>query len=338
MSTFVLQCPQCHATLTPPSKFARTTVCGYCGATVHIDPHAVSTRHFKEAFIRWNTPPKAAENAIWTIADTHWQVGPRVRGDDDVEVYLARRARWPGERALVEVARGPDDARLIEQTWRVLDTLQRSDDRGAANLTRRVPEPIVYGAIEGGDRAGAHALVLRRPLRHDHSLEDARSIHPAGIPPRTAIWLWRRILEVLSFVHRVGFVHGAVLPRHVLIERGEHGARLAGYTHASRAGAPARPLAPTAAGFRPPCKTLAPALDLVMSARCIAWSLGGDPEDGRVPPTVPGPLAALVRELARPDYDGEDAWVVRGRLGQIDRAAFGSPKFCPLPLPAAVAT
>jgi hypothetical protein len=76
-------------------------------------------------------------------------------------------------------------------------------------------------------------------------------------------------------------------------------------------------------------------MDLAMSARCMAYVLGGDPATGKVPGSVPAPLAELVRTQSDPDHRQalENAWLLKDRLDAAAREAFGPPKYTPFTLP-----
>ncbi|MGH3238625.1 MAG: adenylosuccinate synthetase, partial [Streptosporangiaceae bacterium] len=43
------------------------------------------------------------------------------------------------------------------------------------------------------------------------SLAEVRAAFPAGIDPRDAAWMWRRLLVAAGAAHRAGVIHGAVL-------------------------------------------------------------------------------------------------------------------------------
>jgi hypothetical protein len=182
-------------------------------------------------------------------------------------------------------------------------------------------------------------MVLRWASGFVHTLEDARRVYPNGVDPRVSVWLWRRLLETLTFIHQSGLVHGAVLPPHVLIQRNEHGAWLVGYSCADAPGARLRALATRFQEFYPEellrSERLSTGADLRMSARCMAWVLGGEPERGEVPGSVPRPLAALIRRVASEGSEAslEPAWTLRERVGEVGRAAFGPPSFHPLVMP-----
>jgi hypothetical protein len=334
----VLKCPQCNGPLAP-SRFARSVACPYCGATVQLDEVSVSAAAYREAFRVWNSPATHGYGAWLSLGDSHWAPGALLAHGEISDVYEAKRARWPSEHVVLKVLRERSDLSAFEHEWEVLQGLQRSTAPAEA-LASRVPEPVVRGEIEGGAFAGSRAMIFRWPHGFAHTFEAVGSAYPKGVDPRASIWVWRRILEVLSFVHASGIVHGAVLPRHLLVQRGEHGVRLVGFSCAERVGGKLRAMSKGFETFYPP--GLAPtveltlAVDLVMSARCVAVLLGGEAATGGVPARVPPPLAAVIRRVANVDVvrsPAPDAWALREELGAVASAAFGPPAFCPIAMP-----
>ncbi len=343
MTERALQCPQCKAPLAA-AKLVGVVVCPYCGSTVVLGQATVQARRFREAFAAWNDPPVRGGARRLSIGDRHWTLGRLVAHGEVGDVYAAERARWPSERVLVKVAHDRRGGPALRHEWQVLQDLQQGDEPTAASFGPRLPQPVAQGVVAGGEAVGQAALVVRFAHGYLHTFDAVCGLYPRGIEARPAVWIWRRILELLAFLHRRGWVHGAVLPRHLLIEQGEHGVRLVGFRAAGRAG---QPLGTAAAGdeaFYPaagglPASTAARrlgyALDLAMSARCMARLLGGDPASGEVPASVPASLAAEIARAAahRGDGDAAAAWTVRERLGELARQVFGAPAFCPLQLP-----
>lgn len=146
---------------------------------------------------------------------------------------------------------------------------------------------------------------------------------------------------MLSFIHNSGMVHGAVLPAHLLVQENEHGILLVGYSSAGRAGDKLRMHPDQSESFKKmskqPFPTLTPQLDLMMSARCMATILGGDPQGGTLPAAVPKRLAELIQQtaLGNPSGSGQgDAWSIREELGSIATDVFGQPQFSPIVMPA----
>jgi hypothetical protein len=338
MAERAFKCPQCNGPLSP-GRFARSVVCSYCGATVALDPSAVSAAAFRQAFAAWNAPRTHGITDWMEVGDARWAPGALVARGEISDVFAGQRARWPSERVLIKVLRDGKDRALFDHEWEVLERLHSGSAEGAAAILARIPEPVAHGRVTDGTRAGAEVTVLRWASGFRHTVEDFRRAWPGGIDPQASVWVWRRILEVLAFLHKQGLAHGAVLPVHLLVEDGEHGVRLVGFSAADRAGAPLRTVAASLADFYPAAlggkATVSPAADVAMSARCVAALLGGDPAAGTVPAAVPGPLASLLRHTATAARaeDVPGAWALREQLGPLAREVFGPSRFCPLVMP-----
>ncbi len=328
-----LLCPQCGAPLSP-SRFAHSVTCTYCGTTVQLDPSQVSAARFHEAYRLWNAPQTHGFSTWLSLGDAHWAVEHLLGQGEIAEVYAGRRARWPTELVVLKVARQADKTSLLENEWRVIQTLQHSTAAGAEVFNRLLPQPVMHGQVTAGLFSGRKVSIFRRQYGFRHSLQAVMQQYPHGIPPRSSIWLWRRILELLSFLHASGIVHGAILPAHVLVQEDDHGATLIGFGHAGRIGDKA-PEGPADSGPfipQPGPGPLAPSLDLAMSARTVIAALGGDPASTSLPPAVPAPLTETLQRVARlePTARSESAWDLREMLGSLAKLVFGPPQFCPL--------
>lgn len=328
MAEHVNRCPNCGAVVTA-SKFARIATCAHCGATVHLDQGVVSVARFREAHRSWRAPDAALAHAAVTVDGDAWTRLVALAAGEISDVHLVQRQRWPGERCLLKLLRDPGDLPLFEQEWRALTRLAASRAPGAEVLARRLPRPVRFAPRPS---AGAPAMVLGWAPGFEHTFADVRRRLPGGVDPRAAVWMWRRILEVLAFVHRSGLVHGAVLPQHLLVERGEHGIRLVGFSCAAPAGEPLYAVCTAFEHMYPRAlldsARLQPEHDLAMSARAIGFVLGAEPY-GRLPASVPSALVDLIGEVAGGRAAG-DAWSLREQLGALGRRLFGPPAFCPI--------
>lgn len=289
-------------------RFDRDTRCTFCNCQVMLDPSAVEAEGFRDAFAAWDDPGTWGAGSWCTVAGTRWLVGEHVATGGASEAYRAARGRFPTEKALIRVARLPADHERLTRAWDIGRRLQASTARGSA-LSGRLPEPITCAIPDEGAWKGRQVLVLRWAHGHDATL------HQVGrVSANASAWILRRVLEALAFMHAAGIVHGAVTTDHVLVERGEHGARLVGLGSAGEPG-----------GAR------SVQADLRDAARAIVRATGGDPASGEI--DAPAPYAGLVRGLVRdgatPDGD-RDAWSVRERVGSAAATAFGRPTFCPV--------
>lgn len=328
-----ITCPQCNGPITP-HRFARSIVCPYCGNTVELDETIVSVETFHETFRAWNDPASYGIASWVSLGGSHWAVERQLAQGTTSDVYAGRRARWPTELVILKVLRDAKDWDLFDNEWTAIQSLQKSKTQGAHVFTRLMPQPVAHGKCSDGDFAGRRLTVFRWASGFYHNFEDVRQAYPDGIPPRASIWVWRRILEMLTFIHDSGMAHGAVLPAHLLVQQGEHGVRLVGYSHAGGLGEKLRPVSSDDRDFYPEsCSKLSTQLDLVMSARCVAYLLGGDPASADLPGSVPAALADVIRRVALAEYNSPasmDAWTLREELGALSRQAFGAPKFCPI--------
>jgi serine/threonine protein kinase len=241
---------------------------------------------------------------------------------------------------IIKLLRDRKDVAQFDNEWDVLQRLQRSEAPGSDTFTALLPQPVIHGDITTDLHAGQRASIFRWTSGFYHNFEEVRQTYPQGIPPRASIWIWRRILEVLSFIHNSGMVHGAILPSHLLVQENEHGVKLIGYSAAGQPGQKLQGVSQHYAFLYPEAirsrSRLTPQLDIIMSARCMVHILGGNPETGSLPNTVPARLARFVQKIALAQPTGStdlNAWALREELGAIANDIFGSPQFIPIVMP-----
>jgi hypothetical protein len=260
----------------------------------------VSRKTFRDALARAEREVAVRPSDI-EVAGLRYRVLAHLADGDRSRVLLATRARPLTERVVIKVLRGgsPGD---LDQQWEALEALHASTSQGAPHFTLRLPPLVARG----------DAAIVFRPLPgHDTTLAELPAAFPAGLDPRHAVWIWRRLLELLGWVHRSGWTHGAIAPSHVVIDPREHGAILVGWSraaHLSAAGATA---------------------DLAMAAQTVLATLGA---------LGIGTRAALATEqlltaCARGDLPSSDGWQMKELVAEAARHDFGPPQFVPLDLP-----
>lgn len=332
-------CPQCNAPLAP-QRFSRSVVCSYCGATVKLDEDSISAGIFHKAFRAWNSPASYQVQSWISIGERHWALDKCVAQGEIADVYFGQLARWPTELVLVKLLRDRQNLRLFDNEWEALQMLQASEAPGAETFTTLLPQPVMHGDISAGSFIGRRGNIYRWASGFFHTFKEVMQTYPQGIPPQAVIWVWRRILEMLSFIHASGMAHGAVLPAHLILQENEHGVRLAGYSTAGRIGQKLLTISEDFISIYPESihsnPLLTTHLDIMMSARSMIAILGGNPANGAMPTTVPGRLAEIIKRvaLADPDHPSrQDAWALREELGEIAPQVFGPPRFIPIVMP-----
>jgi serine/threonine protein kinase len=308
--TFVaLSCPQCSAPL-PRVAIWRAVKCGSCGSLITRTEATVKRDSFRQSLQRARRE-FAAGGGVECVGATY-RLMQELGSGDISRVYLALRLGVLPMLVTMKLSSAPAAAARFAREATVLQELQVAGGGvTGAFFSRLLPEAVAVGVVEyGSDR---HALVLRHPSGFWGSLAALSERFPSGLDPRHAVWIWRRILEALNFIHGHGWCHGNVRPEHALVHPQDHAVRLIGWASA-RNGAGAKEKA----------------ADLLRSARVVQVLLCG--VASRMSGTVPAGLAQLVQRA------GEDADFCRNQgasgldamLRAEAKVAFGPPTFVPL--------
>jgi hypothetical protein len=237
-------------------------------------------------------------------------------------------------RSILKIVRDWHDNDLAENETRALRTLARGKD--SEKFSAYIPNLIdafVYEAA-GTDR---QAIVLEK---YDgwYSLEEVHKAYPTGIDPKDVAWIWRRLLVVLGFVHINKILHGAVLPRNIWVLPEEHGLMLVNWYSVLfdplLTGEPIRTLLPEDAEWYPQevWKGEIPSFgtDIHMSAKCMVWLLGGDPQRKDIPDSVPIPLKVFLKGCMLPDQRApQNAWNLKEEFDELLGRLWGKRTFHP---------
>lgn len=251
---------------------------------------------------------------------------------DASDVFRARWVMRLGERVVVKVLRAPADVGLARRGWNTLRQLTRPaagvDDR----LARRLPQPIGLDALPGApDRVVA---VYGWQPGFVHTLAEVIAAYPSGLDPRAVAWVVKRLLELLSYAHGQGVVHGAIWPAHVLVHPRAHGAMLVGWSSAvpsgerlvafSQANRAQYPSGVVSGG------PVSPRTDLMMVGQ-LAIALAGGPGWLSRAGALPGDVGRVLVDASRGGYS--DAWALREALDAAILRAFGPPSYNPIRMP-----
>lgn len=242
----------------------------------------------------------------------------RAAGKGDLcDLYQTRTAVAAGgtQATLLKVARRPADKDLLQNEAVALKRLRGPDaDPKWTPFVPELADSFVYHEAHK-PRRQANVIVC---LEGFYNLEQVRRAFPLGLDALHMVWVWRRLLVALGHAQDHRIVHGAVLPRHIMVKPEQHGVVLADWCYASigRDGGqlavkaivddykdwyPAEVLAKQPPGV---------ATDIAMAVRSMVWLMGGNPLNAHMPAGIPRPIRAFLRGClqnsasARPD----DAW------------------------------
>ena len=311
MAWVAVTCPQCGAPL-PRVALWRSVKCGSCNSLINKTEDLVKRDSFRQALIRARREFAGLDSVV--CGGAVFQLLQHLGTGNVSEVYLARRLDPLPLLATVKLSSASKAASLYTREADVARELQRLDADGAgAYFSKLLPEVMSQGAVEGSP--GKQCLVLRHPTGFWGSLATLNDRLASGLDPRHAVWIWRRMLEVLNFVHRQGWCHGDIRPEHALVHPADHGVRLIGWSEARKdAGEAAR------------------GADFCRSARVVQVLLCGAGGSGALPAQVPEGLARLINQAATDEVfcRAQGAEGLDSLLRAEAKAAFGPPTFVPL--------
>lgn len=169
-----------------------------------------------------------------------------------------------------------------------------------------------------------------------YSLKQVLARYPGGIDPRDMAWMFRRLLVVLGFAYEQQFVHGAIVPDHVMIHPEMHGLVLVDWSYSTMASMPQTLWSLEYTDWYPlgisPGKHHGDAkheLDLAMAARTMIYVLGGDPRYGSVPHGLPKEYRPFFNALVSPAAMPAHPWQIKEHFDDLLERLYGPRRFRP---------
>lgn len=335
--------------------------------TVHPDKHPGATDSDKEsaatAFGKLTAFRDEAEQKI--EAGTYGLRKARVERDTPIsptiiqvrnKKYILGRIISEGDIADVYGGTIQDDPKNVELAFKLVRSVADNDlmdreaeilkelypkDQADEQFYRYLPKLLDNFRLRGTSGSMRAVNLFPRALGF-YSLAQILREYPNGLDFRDVVWMFKRLLVAIGFAHEQGFVHGAVVPAHVLVHPIQHGAKLVDwhYSVTTDDGDRVPAISKSWKVFYAPeilaKEQVRPATDIYMAAKCAVALLGGDADSGKMPDTVPSFIqsfltSCLVRSPARrPD----DAWKLHEEFDELLKRTVGKPKYRALAMPA----
>ena len=173
------------------------------------------------------------------------------------------------------------------------------------------------------------------------TLEQVLQAYPDGLDGKTVAWMWRRMLEVVSWAHGMNIVHGAIIPSNILIRPEDHGLILLDWCYSVPMRSNGRAYVEKYKDFFPPelfrKMPLDGGADLYMIAMCVKALFRGWTTIDKLkwlakdPKLMTGVADSCL--LASPRSRAADTWEVYENLATNLAKLYGPPKFIPFEMP-----
>ncbi len=244
--------------------------------------------------------------------------------------------------SLCKVARDARDNDLLKAEAAALKRMRGPDAN--PQWIAFVPELLDSFQVNGGSRRAGNAIAL---LEGFVTLDQVKRTFVRPFDPLHAVWIWRRLLVALGHAHDNKVLHGAVLPRHVMIHPELHGLVLVDwcYSTISTDDEPYTSLLAVVPGYQGwyPQEILSKqspttATDLSFATRTLIDLMDGNPITGNLPSSVPPPLRAFFKGClsASPAARPQSAWLLLQEFDEL-LESMGAPyyprRFRPLHVP-----
>lgn len=149
-----------------------------------------------------------------------------------------------------------------------------------------------------------------------------------GLNVRHIVWIFKRTLLGLDFAHKLGIVHGAVLPQHILVSPETHGVMIVGWGHSVDEGSRVRTISKDFKSWYPPevleKKPAYSGTDTYMAAKCMLSALDGHS------PKIESFLKACMLPGVNMRLNSGNAFEIWQDFNDLAQELFGRPQWAEL--------
>jgi serine/threonine protein kinase len=235
---------------------------------------------------------------------------------------------------VAKIANDSLDNDLLINERRILKALWDDKSKTGKEFQKYLPplKAVLAVSDAAGQRREANIFAL---LADYYPLTEVKRQYPRGVPARAMLWMFKRLLAVLGYVHQAGVVHGAAIPSHLMINPDNHGLILVDWSCAVDWQKKERLKAVSAdyEHFYPSevfaKELISPATDIYLAAKTMIYIVGGEPATNEIPLTVPREVRLFLKSclFKEKELRPTDAWDLYQDLLELMRKIYGPPRF-----------
>ncbi len=268
-----------------------------------------------------SAPPAAKPPTIIETKARKYVVTKQIGQTEIADLYKTE------DNLVLKVPRSAKDNDLMEAEFEALSSLY-SDSANEDGFYRYLPR-FLNSFLLGPKR---RRVIVTPHYPEYYSMLEVYKAKDA-LDDRDAVWMVKRVLEVLGFIHEKGFVHGAIVPTSVLVHPVHHGIRLVDWSYAVPTGKPMKAIPRTWRSLYPPevlrKEPATAATDIYMTAMLFAFATGGNLSTGKLTAKVPAEIDRFFGTclFAAPSRRPHNAWDVREEFGDLLKGIVGKPSY-----------
>jgi serine/threonine protein kinase len=306
----ILNCPQCAAPL-PRQALWKSAQCSYCGVLVSKTETTVLRESFRGALQRQRANGSSGSNTLRCNGQTFAIKETLLTSADGSRFLLGQRVGAAPIQVLLKLGEKTKFKPLFLLEAQNLAHFHSVQSAVGGYYSRLIPNVVEMGDADDF-YPNQTVMVLGLVPGLWGSLSSVIANYTNGVDVRHVVWMWRRVLEMLAYVHSVGWSHGDLSPEMSWVNPRDHGVHLMNWSKANSN-----------------ANEATQSLDIQNSARLVQVMLAGAFEQPLESLNAPKEILDLL-SLVMNDADFCYRRGARGideLLVKAARNAFGSPKF-----------
>lgn len=269
---------------------------------------------------------KAPAVVLTSDSKKKYEIKDTIASGDVADIY---NAVWDGNSYIVKASRVPEGIGALKREEEVLKALVTA--AGDKKVKYDLYLPAFCESFSIRDRIAKRVNVYRRQDGF-YTLDAVHRRHPQ-LDERHLVWIYKRLLSILGFVHQNGWVHGAICPSHLMVNAENHGIHLIGWGQSVKIKEKITKGSSEFISWYPKevrdKKPVGAATDLYMASLLMIWLSGGDVATWKPGSQVTPRIASFWKSnlLDSPNMRAGDAWELSDEFNKVVESIYGKPRF-----------
>lgn len=225
---------------------------------------------------------------------------------------------------VIKIAKNHKDNELLDREKEVLDIFKECDDDILLSTTPKLVESF---DIQNASKEKLRVNVLDY-YRDYYPLSKIKEKYPNGLDPRHIIWIWKRLLMTLGFVHNANIIHGCINLDNILINPANHSIMIIDWCYSVNTGSPLVLIDEKYTRYYTKYvfdkQSVSESLDIYMTTKCIEDIINID----NCPKTMYNTIKSGL--IINKSMQYKDAWKMYDLISDLGSHLYGKSKFIEL--------
>lgn len=289
----------------------RSVQCTYCAALVSKTELTVHRESFQQALKRQQASDQHHGSVIQLNHYPYCVLKKVLSLPGGLHYSIAKRSQAGALLVLLKTTNDPTQAQKLSVESQNLQKIHQQTSQLSGHYSRMIPALVDFG-VASDQGTELTALAMTCIAGAWGSLSHVVAHQASGVEARHMVWMWRRLLDILAYLHDLGWSYGAITPDTVWVNPQDHGLFLMDWSSAKQASDDA-----------------ARCVDLMRSAELMRVVLSGAHEQSWTALNAPKQLVHLLQQVSQEaDFcQRHGARGIDALLQQVALDAFGPPRF-----------